>query len=379
MPTTASFGNVLTNGTASTTFSITDTGGTSSDSYTGAVSNNGVTVSPLSGNASTAGPNSATATLNANANGSGTNNSSASWTYTITNTANTSDTGGNKTVTVSAVVGNAPVYGGNLYSPTGSSTYLFGPTFSSTAVNGSSYDGLASNANSQMGTNLGGPLEHTVAIITQGQNGSGGTNTVSMAWRNRVQNETPNGEGGNPTNSPLGFNRPLISDVVSLSLGENPAAATDPYALQMTYDGSTIGNAGAQASAGAAGLLYLATLVPNAGPAGGGQAGSDEWLLATYDDFGVGGSAQFNVASSYSAWALANGVTDANLGNFVGSYGYDVADGEVWAVVNHDSQFAVVPEPAAGALAALGLMGLLVLGAARRWSRRVEAAARGGA
>ena len=187
---------------------------------------------------------------------------------------------------MSAVVGNAPVNGSNLYSPSGSSTYLFGPTFSSTAANGSSYDGLASNAYSQMGTNVGGPLEHSVATVVQGQNGSGNTNTVSMAWRNRVLQETPGSEGGNPSNPPLLAYRPLISDVVSLSLGENTAAATDPYALQMTYDGSTIGNAAAQTRDGVGGLLYLATLVP-----GTGAGGADEWELATYNDFGAGGSA----------------------------------------------------------------------------------------
>ena len=65
-------------------------------------------------------------------------------------------------------------------------------------------------------------------------------------------------------------------------------------------------------------------------------------------------------------------MTDANLGNFVGSYGYDVADGEVWAVVNHDSQFAVVPEPAAFVLAAFGLMGVAGFAFWRR--RRLQGA-----
>jgi len=44
-------------------------------------------------------------------------------------------------------------------------------------------------------------------------------------------------------------------------------------------------------------------------------------------------------------------LTDFNLG----TYGVDTATGTVWAVLNHNSDFAVVPEPSTCALLALGL------------------------
>ena len=67
-----------------------------------------------------------------------------------------------------------------------------------------------------------------------------------------------------------------------------------------------------------------------------------------------------NVQSSWDAFALANSITDANLGNFLGSWGVDSTGNTVWAVLNHNSQFAVlIPEPAS--LLLLGLAGLALL------------------
>ena len=50
----------------------------------------------------------------------------------------------------------------------------------------------------------------------------------------------------------------------------------------------------------------------------------------------------------------------------VGNWGVDTANDVVWAVVNHNSEFAVLPEPGTLALLALGE---LLLGA-RRTRRR---------
>ena len=44
----------------------------------------------------------------------------------------------------------------------------------------------------------------------------------------------------------------------------------------------------------------------------------------------------------------------------LGDWGIDTANNQVWAVINHNSQFAAVPEPASAGLLALGSIGLLV-------------------
>jgi hypothetical protein len=77
-----------------------------------------------------------------------------------------------------------------------------------------------------------------------------------------------------------------------------------------------------------------------------------------------------DVAGSWQAFVDTYGVTDANLGNFLGSWGVDVSDDEVWAVLNHNSEFAVVPEPASIGLVAVGLLG--ALGSRRRKGKKAR-------
>jgi autotransporter-associated beta strand protein len=54
----------------------------------------------------------------------------------------------------------------------------------------------------------------------------------------------------------------------------------------------------------------------------------------------------------------------------VGSYGIDTARNVVWAVLDHNSDFAVVPEPRAGLLIVLGLIPILRRSARHLWSSR---------
>jgi hypothetical protein len=68
-----------------------------------------------------------------------------------------------------------------------------------------------------------------------------------------------------------------------------------------------------------------------------------------------------NFQGTWGAFALANGVTDVNLSNFVGSWGLVIdnanpTNSRIWSVLDHTSSYAVVPAP--GALALLGAAGL---------------------
>lgn len=64
-----------------------------------------------------------------------------------------------------------------------------------------------------------------------------------------------------------------------------------------------------------------------------------------------------------------NGAYDGNL--VLGHYGVDTATGSVWAVINHNSDFAAVPEPSTLALLSVTLCGMLLFCRARGRQRLV--------
>lgn len=74
--------------------------------------------------------------------------------------------------------------------------------------------------------------------------------------------------------------------------------------------------------------------------------GTNQWVNAVEGN--TGGTANF-IGRAY------NSATDFSLGN----YGVDTGSGSVWAVLNHNSDYSIVPEPST--LALLGLAGLALL------------------
>jgi autotransporter-associated beta strand protein len=94
----------------------------------------------------------------------------------------------------------------------------------------------------------------------------------------------------------------------------------------------------------------------------------DGWELAVAANTGAGSLAG-SYDMSYAAFIAANGGS-FNATTMLGAYGVDTATGEVWAVVNHNSDFAainVVPEPGTvSLLAAFGAAMTLL----RRRSRK---------
>lgn len=226
-------------------------------------------------------------------------------------------------------------------------------TFLTTDATTGSYAGLYAK------TAAGGNVLGTIATIAQGKNATGTDETISMNFRDRAGIEKAPGA----TNPPVIGS--LISDVVELTgmlksggatSGLGDRKQTDPFALQMTYSEILLG--GDEADLAIDGVIQLLWLDTEFNGAAGAQSG-DLWKNAVLGNFGSG-TALTNQQLSWDAFATANAITDANVANFLGSWGVDTASNTAWAVLNHNSQYAVVPEPATAGLLALGtvLLGL---------------------
>jgi hypothetical protein len=191
----------------------------------------------------------------------------------------------------------------------------FGPALLATVANGGSYANLESQVTEVVGVG-GQAMVGTMAKILAGDNASGTTANVSMAWRVRQVGES------------TGLGVPVVSDVVDLN------GVVGTYVLLMDYNENDPSIAGNEADLAAAGLIYLAWLNPASG----------------WENAGLG--------------APVLGDYDGNL--TVGNWGVNTASNTVWAVVDHTSEFAVVLEPATMGFLALGGLAMIGAGIARR-------------
>jgi hypothetical protein len=184
------------------------------------------------------------------------------------------------------------------------------------------------------------PVLGTTATFLEGVAAS--STTVTQAWRARLSTE--------------GF---LHSDVMQVTgLGGNNTAA-NPYVLQMNY--VTPASITDQNAYAALSEIYLAWLNPT----------TDTWQNAIKGNTPDGNTVLSPFLESFAAYE-AGTVSDYDggtktAGQFVlGDWGVDTSNGEVWAVLDHQSVFASVPEP--GSIAMMVSGGLTLVGFG--WYRR---------
>ena len=87
-----------------------------------------------------------------------------------------------------------------------------------------------------------------------------------------------------------------------------------------------------------------------------GWASGGQWVNAVNGNDATGSAAVTNYSGAFNpSWAA----TDSTLADHLGSWGYDISNNAVWAVLDHNSDFAVIdsvaaiPEPSAATLLAL--------------------------
>ncbi|CAN5580088.1 hypothetical protein BH09VER1_BH09VER1_32260 [soil metagenome] len=150
----------------------------------------------------------------------------------------------------------------------------------------------------------------TIAKILQGTLGSGATLTSRFANASSALND-----------------QIRLSDVYSFH-----GTGSSIFVLQLSMTSVAAGS-------------YLGWLDPN----------TNQWVNAVFGNTGTN-----NIL-------FVNGAYDNNL--VLGHYGVDTATGSVWAVLNHNSDFAAVPEPSTVALCLAGLLILAMLQHRRQVSR----------
>ncbi len=230
---------------------------------------------------------------------------------------------GGITITLQGNVGNATADASNVQTS-------FGPALTAPVAQNGSYANLESKATATTGSG-GYSMVGSIATILAGTN-SGSAQTVSMQWRTQTQAERT-GPG-------------LLSDVVALTGMTFSGDETSPFVLQMTYNTS---------------LLPL-------GPGSEGVWASNQRLyLVCLDDGEWENAVSGNIGSSNDDFV---GVGAWSGDTALGDWGVNTSNHTVWAVVNYDGDFAVVPEPSSLVLLGAGAAGVLGLAWRRRLANR---------
>ncbi|MBI1368808.1 MAG: hypothetical protein GC162_09175 [Planctomycetes bacterium] len=184
-------------------------------------------------------------------------------------------------------------------------------TLSRAVAASASYTGLGSSITSSM---------MTAADLLGGTNGTAGTQTLSMGWRDKA---STSGE----VHAEL-----LLSDVLSVTGIDGSV-----FVLQMNY-----ADFAGDVSLASSGLLHLAWL----------DTSDNTWKNAIEGNHG----SNIGATNVFGSWAGAGGSTLA-----LGAWGVDTDNNVVWAVLDHNSQFAVLAPTPLALPAGLMLMGALAM------------------
>lgn len=240
----------------------------------------------------------------------------------------------------------------------------FGTEQTALLLSGGSYVNLSSTTvgGTTVGSGGAGNLGTTATII--GGAPASDDAIVEMKWRTRNLNEVP----GSSETPPFGSYVPgigLASDVVDLTgiaaIEDggtfHGSVETDVFVLRLSYNEAAIEaiTGGSEEDAAAAGLIALGYL--DLGADGTAGTDDDRWALAVdgnfnndWDGIGAGTGTQF----------FNRDYIPGTDGLLVGRYGVDTASNTVWAILDHNSQFAAIPEPTSlgliGGVSAVGLL-----------------------